>query len=112
MPRGAQGGARSTGVQGRRRSLQRPVSIDGPAPPPAPRRTLLPRALRSLAGLPRDAVLSTLMGTAPRRDTPQAQVGPTSGQWRGTPDDALAGVRGRAVSDVLGGPHTATKRWP
>jgi hypothetical protein len=51
-------------------------------------------------------------GTAPRRDTPQVQVGPTSGPWRGTPDDALAGVRGRAVSDVLGGPHTATKRWP
>src|SRR5262249_1210217 len=58
----APGGARSTGVQGRRRRLPRPVSIDGPAPPPAPRRTLLPRALGSLAGLPRDAVLSTLMG--------------------------------------------------
>jgi hypothetical protein len=51
-------------------------------------------------------------GTAPRRDTPRAQVGPTSGQWRGTLDDARAGVRGRAVSDVLVGPHTATKRWP
>ena len=51
-------------------------------------------------------------GTAPRRDTPQAQVGPTSGQWRGTLDDALAGVRGRAVSDGLVGPRTATKRWP
>ena len=51
-------------------------------------------------------------GTALRRDTPQAQVGPTSGQWRGTLDDARAGVRGRAVSDVLVGPHTAAKRWP
>ena len=51
-------------------------------------------------------------GTTPGRDAPQAQVGPTTGQRRGTPDDARAGVIGGAVSDGLVGSRTVTKRWP
>ena len=70
------------------------------------------RDLGSLAGLPRDAVLPTITGIAPSRDAPQAQVGPTAGQRRGTPDDTLAGVMGSAVSDILVGPYTATQQWP
>src|SRR5262249_15001286 len=68
--------------------------------------------LGALQGVRRTLSCPRSWGTAPRRDAPQAPVGPTSGQWRGTPDDALASVRGRAGSDVLVGPHTATQRWP